>query len=79
MEASKPMIDIQKVAITFAAISSALSVIVFFMCRAYPNMQMLALGNILGQITQLTAIASTLLVGKSHVGDTTQLNLNDPK
>lgn len=73
MEFDKPAaVDIQKVAILFGGISSLISIAVFFMARGDGDMKMLALGNVLGNTSQLIAIASTLLVGRAvgtHAGD----------
>lgn len=68
MQFDKPAVDIQKVAIIFGLCAVLVSIVVFCMCRADGDMKMLALGNVLGQSSQLVAIASTLLVGRAATG-----------
>lgn len=58
----------QRLALVMILTSSLLSIVVFLLARYDHDMKLLALGNVLGQVTALMSTASTMLVGKDFSG-----------
>jgi hypothetical protein len=54
----------QRLALVMICLSSGMAILIFLLARFDHDMKLLALGNVLGQVTALMSTASTMLVGR---------------
>lgn len=67
----------QRLALVMIILSSLMSVLIFLLARYDHDMKLLALGNVLGQITALMSTASTMLVGRDFSSSKNELAQGD--
>jgi hypothetical protein len=67
----------QRLALVMICLSSGMAILIFILARFDHDMKLLALGNVLGQVTALMSTASTMLVGRDFSSGHTDLPPGD--